>query len=384
MLKMVFTTAAQRHRENLNSLKRKGRKVRKENLCVFAAFALERVFAFRCVSLSLGLSVLFLLASCGKEPLHQQQSFVFGTQVEISIYGADAAKARAASAAVLQEFDRMHRAFHAWQPSPVTELNAAFARGERHQVSPELAAAIRRATQYAETSEYLFNPAIGRLIALWGFQSDEFKPVLPAPAQITALVQANPRMSDISVDAAGWASSKNPAVQLDFGGYAKGLALDHALKILRQHGIQNALVNIGGNLIALGQHGARPWHIGVQHPRRPGAILELDLKDGEAVGTSGDYQRFFELGGKRYCHIIDPRSGYPAMHTQSLTVLVAGEDAGLRSDIASKPAFIAGSIGWEAQLKRLGVEAAMIVDENSKIALTKTLAQRARLVDAKK
>lgn len=326
-------------------------------------------------------AVTLLFAACGREPLYQQQAFVFGTQVEISIYGADAAKARAASAAVLQEFDRMHRAFHAWQPSPVTQLNAAFARGERHLVSPELAAAIRSATQFAEASDNLFNPAIGRLIALWGFQSDEFKPLLPPAQQIAALLQANPRMSDISVDAAGWASSRNPAVQLDFGGYAKGLALDHAVQILRARGIQNALVNIGGNLIALGRHGARPWHVGVQHPRRPGAILELDLNDGEAIGTSGDYQRFFELGGKRYCHIIDPRNGYPAMHTQSLTVLVpAGADAGLRSDVASKPGFIVGASGWEVQLKHLGIEAAMLVDESGKIALTKTLAKRARLV----
>ena len=330
------------------------------------------------------LLLTLILVGCGKEPLYQQQAFVFGTQVEISIYGADAAQARTASAAVLQEFDRMHRAFHAWQPSPLTELNAAFARGERHPVSPELATAIRSATHYAEASEHLFNPAIGRLIALWGFQSDEFKSALPAPDKIAALVQANPRMSDITVDAAGWASSQNPAVQLDFGGYAKGLALDRARQILRAHGIQNALVNIGGNVIALGRRGARPWHVGVQHPRRPGAVLELDLNDGEAIGTSGDYQRFFELGGKRYCHIIDPRNGYPAQQVQSLTVLAAaGEDAGLRSDIASKPGFIVGTAGWEAQLKRLGIEAAMIVDENGKIALTKALAQRARLVDAK-
>lgn len=330
---------------------------------------------------SLIAALTLLLASCGKEPLYQQQAFVFGTQIELSIYGAEEAKARAASAAVLQEFDRLHHAFHAWKPSPVSALNAAFARGERWQVTPELAAAINTATRYAEASDHLFNPAIGRLIALWGFQSDEIKAVLPAPQQIAALIQANPRMSDITLDADGWASSRNRAVQLDFGGYAKGLALDRALSILRSHGIQNALVNIGGNLIALGQHGKRPWHVGVQHPRRPGAVLELDLKDGEAVGTSGDYQRYFELDGKRYCHIIDPRNGYPAMQTQAMTVIAApGVEAGLLSDIASKPAFILGAATWEAQLRRLGIEDAMRVDESGKMVMTKTLAKRARWV----
>ena len=325
--------------------------------------------------------LILVLTGCEQEPLYQQQAFVFGTQVEISIYGAEEARARTAGAAVLQEFDRLHRAFHAWKPSPVTQLNAAFARGERLQVSPELATAIRTATHYAEASDNLFNPAIGRLIALWGFQSDEFKPALPAPEQINALVQANPRMQDITLDAAGWAFSRNRAVQLDFGGYAKGLALDRAVQILRAHGIRNALVNIGGNLIALGRHGARPWHVGVQHPRRPGAVLELDLQTGEAIGTSGDYQRFFELKGQRYCHIIDPRSGYPAVHTQSVTVLApSGVAAGLLSDVASKPAFIVGANGWEVQLKRQGIEAAMLINESGKMAITKTLAKRARRV----
>ncbi len=330
---------------------------------------------------SLIAALTLLLAGCAKEPLYQQQSFVFGTQVEISIYCADEAQARAAAAAVLQEFDRLHHAFHAWQPSPVTELNAAFARGERHRISPELAAAIRDATHYAEASDNLFNPAIGRLIAVWGFQSDTFKPVKPAPEKIAALVQANPRMRDISIDSAGWATSSNRAVQLDFGGYAKGLALDHAAQILRAHGIRNALVNVGGNLIALGRHGARPWHIGVQHPRKPGAIVELDLRDGEAIGTSGDYQRFFELDGKRYCHIIDPRTGYPASHTQSLTVLAPpGPHAGVLSDVASKPGFIADAQHWKARLARLGIKAAMRVDESGKISMTRAMAERAQPV----
>jgi thiamine biosynthesis lipoprotein len=327
---------------------------------------------------------LFLIAAlsgCSKDALYQQQSFVFGTQVEISIYGVSDAQARAASAAVLQEFDRLHHTFHAWKSSPVTELNVAFARGEKHQITPELAAAIRDATQYAEASDNLFNPAIGQLIALWGFQSDDFKPVKPAPEKIAALVHARPQMSDISIDNAGWASSRNRAVQLDFGGYAKGLALDHAALILRAHGIQNALVNIGGNLIALGQHGAHAWHIGVQHPRQPGAIVELDLREGEAIGTSGDYQRFFELEGQRYCHIIDPRTGFPASQTQSLTVLAPpGPQAGVLSDVASKPGFIADASIWEAQLARLGIKAAMRVDESGKMRLTETMAKRAQPV----
>ncbi|MEK6663135.1 MAG: FAD:protein FMN transferase [Pseudomonadota bacterium] len=322
-----------------------------------------------------------ILAGCGKEPLYQQESYVFGTQVEVSIYGETEAKARAAAAAVLQEFDRLHREFHAWKPGPLMALNAALARGERHQVSAELAAAIRDATQLSEASDGLFNPAIGQLIALWGFQNDEFKPVQPDPEKIAALVRAQPRMRDLTVDANNFVSSHNPTVQLDFGGYAKGLALDNAARILRAQDVKHALVNIGGNIIALGKHGSRPWHVGVKHPRAPGALIELDLNDGEAIGTSGDYQRYFELNGQRYCHIIDPRTGYPAPGTQSLTVLAApGPQAGVLSDAASKPGFIADIREWETALKRLGIIAAIRVDESGKIAMSEAMARRAKRV----
>lgn len=329
---------------------------------------------------------LSVLAGChSPPPLYSQQAYVFGTQVEVSIAGVPEPQARAAANAVLSEFDRLHRAFHAWQPSPVTELNVAFAQGQGRQVSPELAAAIKDAQAYARASDDLFNPAIGGLIRLWGFQAEDFPVRLPTPAQIQAWLQAQPRLSAIHIDANNWAHSDNPAVQLDFGGYAKGLALDHAVQILRQQGIQNALVNIGGNLIALGQHGSRPWHIGVQAPRGAGAIVELDLRDGEAIGTSGDYQRYFELAGRRYCHIIDPRTGYPASHTQSLTVLAPpGPHAGVLSDVASKPGFIAASTEWQSRLAKLGVKAAMRVDESGKIAMTEMMQTRAHLVRAEK
>jgi FAD:protein FMN transferase len=320
-----------------------------------------------------------LLAGCGKtDQLYKQQSYVFGTLVEVSVYGVSEKKAKAATSEVLREFDRLHQAFHAWKPSPLRELNQAIANGEAKKVSPELAAAIRDAAQWSRASNDLFNPAIGQLIQHWGFQSDQFRPVHADTALIASLLRGHPLMSDLSVSPDNVVTTTNRMVQLDFGGYAKGLALDIAAKKLRAAGIESALVNIGGNLIAIGKHGERPWHIGVQHPREPRAIVELDLQDGEAIGTSGDYQRFFELDGKRYCHIIDPRSGWPATGTQAITVLAPpGPHAGVISDVASKPAFIAGA-GWQATLAPFGVLAAMRVDETGKMDLTPAMQQRAR------
>lgn len=321
-----------------------------------------------------------LLASCGKEPLYQEESYVFGTRVEVTIYGDDETHARAAIASVMHEFQRLHDLLHAWKPSELSTLNTAFAQGKTKVVAPELVMMLQDATRVSAQSEGLFNPAIGGLIQTWGFQADEFKAALPDANKIAALVRANPQMSDLVFDTFG-VKSKNKTVQLDLGGYAKGYALDRAADLLRQQGIHNTLINIGGNVLALGQHGSRPWRVGIQHPRKPGPLATLELRDGEAIGTSGDYQRYFEFDGKRYCHLIDPRSGYPAQGVQAVTILTHGERAGLLSDGASKPLFISGLAGWRAAAQRMQLSEAMLVDADGVVHLTAALQKRLEFTD---
>lgn len=325
----------------------------------------------------LGWMLLWLLVACSPPPLTQQQAYVFGTLVEVSVYGAPETQARQATAAVLARFDALHRALHAWQPSELSRLNAALAQGQRAPVTPELAAMLRDAQALSMQSSELFNPAIGGLIALWGFHADTPQTQVPEAAAIARWVEAAPRMRDLHVED-GEAWSDNPAVQLDLGGYAKGYALDEAVRILKAHGIDNALVNIGGNVIALGSHGDRPWRVGIQHPRQPGTLATLDLMNGEAIGTSGDYQRYFEVDGQRYSHLIDPRSGRPAPGMQSVTVLVSGEHAGTRSDALSKPLFIGGPSQLTEQAARLGVSEYLAVEAAGRTHISPAMQARLR------
>ena len=321
---------------------------------------------------------LLLLVSCAKAPsLIQREAYVFGTRVEVSLWGESGETARQALAAVLAEFDRLHRMLHAWQPSELTALNAAIARGERAiAVSPELAFILRDAAAIAAQSGQTFNPAIGKLVALWGFHSDEFEPALPDPAAVDALVRAAPRMSDLSIEGER-VTSRNRAVQLDLGGYAKGYALDRAAAILKAKGVGNALINIGGNVLALGSKGGAPWRVGIQHPRAPSPLATLELHDGEAIGTSGDYQRYFELDGRRYCHLLDPRTGRPAEGVQAVTVLIApGARAGTLSDALSKPLFVAGAGDWRGLAQRLGVDHALRIDGDGVMHVTAAFRRR--------
>ena len=324
--------------------------------------------------LTIGLALL--LPGCQRERLHQQESYVFGTRVEVITWGAPEPQARAATAAVLQEFDRLHRAYHAWEPSELTALNTAIAAGTPQiPVSPELATLLADAKAIAATGDELFNPALGQLIALWGFHTDTFTPTRPAPDALAAAIKARPSMADLTINGST-VSSRNRAVQIDLGGYAKGYALDRAAPLLRQRGINNALINIGGNVMALGSKGEYPWRVGIQHPREARPLASLPLRDGEAIGTSGDYQRFFELDGERYCHLLDPRSGMPARGTQAVTVLITPRPgAGTLSDAASKPVYLAGS-EWRMYAKRFGIDHALRVDGDGRIEVSRALRDR--------
>lgn len=329
-----------------------------------------------CLRLLLTFCLCSLLVACGDGPLTRQESFVFGTRVEIVTEGVPEAQAREAINAVLREFDRMHRTYHAWQPSDLMTLNQGLARGETVTVQPEMASLIAVSQKYAELGDELFDPAIGNLIQAWGFHADTYVARLPDPELVRKLVAANPRMSDLKIEG-NQIRSGNPAVSLDLGGIAKGWALDHAAAILHAHGVKNALINIGGNVMALGKKGREPWSVGIQHPRKSGAIATLPLYDGEAIGTSGDYQRFFDLDGKRYCHLLDPRTGAPARDTEAVTILVTPrENAGMLSDVASKPIFLSPK-GWREMARRFGIHHVLRVGADGRISVTTDM--RARL-----
>ena len=321
-----------------------------------------------------------LLASCSRTPLQEQQAYVFGTRVEVIVVSAEAEQGRQAIAAVLREFDRLHRAYHAWQPSELMTLNLAISEGRPQQVSPELAAFVAEAKQFSQQGVPLSPPAIGRLTKPWASRADDSRAEVPPPADIAAWLAKKPSIANITI-AGNTITSSNRNVALDFGGYLKGVALDRAADILRTQGIHNALINIGGNVMALGSKEGRKWRVGIQHPRQPGPLATVELDDGEAIGTSGDYQRFFEVDGKRYAHLLDPRSGFPAEHTQAVTILIPpGAKAGTLSDAASKPIFIAGPEAWQDMARKLGIGLVLRVDRDNRLFVTEALRKRLEFV----
>lgn len=320
---------------------------------------------------------LLLLSACGtpQAQLHQRQFLLFGTLVDISIWSADKQKAEHAIAQVTTDLEKMHHAWHAWHDSPLTRLNKALAAGQPGTVPPDMIPLLEKSIALSNASDGLFNPAIGKLINLWGFQQDDApRSTPPDAARIHDLTTQQPEMQGLAL-AQDQLTSRNAHVQLDFGAIAKGYAVDLAIEKLRALGIHNAIINAGGNLRAIGKHGDRPWRIGTRNPRGPGVLASIEARDDESMLTSGDYERFFEYQGKRYHHIIDPRTGYPASGFTSVTVIYP--DAAT-ADAASTALFVAGPQRWRDIAKKMGLHSIMIVDDKGHVTLTPAMAERVR------
>ncbi len=325
--------------------------------------------------LTQALVLLLLVSACGQREsqVHDTQLLVFGTLVNVTIWGGDEDSAAAATSAVEQRLMQMHRDLHAWQPGPLTRANQAIAVGDDAPISAETAMLIQRGAELSRQSGGLFNPSIGSLIGLWGFHSDD-GPHGPPPedAGIRALLAAAPSMTNLHVSD-GRLSSDNPTVQLDFGGFAKGYAVDEAIRILREHHIENAIVNAGGDLRVIGRHGGRSWRIGIRDPRGPGVIASVEVSGDESVFTSGDYERYFEYQGLRYHHIIDPRSGYPATGSSSVTIL---SKEAIVADAAATALFVAGPKAWLKTATAMGIDQAMLIDDQGQVYMTPAMATR--------
>lgn len=321
---------------------------------------------------------LALLSGCGDDDRARQAKFyAFGTEIDVSLYGVDAATAENTVSVLEQSFSNVNDNWHAWQPSTLTRINEAIARGEEISIQADVAAVISEAARYAKASQHLFNPAAGQLFDLWGYHQDNWFESRPPPSQesIDNWLASAPSMDDIHIDN-DVLRSDNPAVKLGFGGFAKGTAVDTAIAALKQQGIENAIINIGGDLRAIGRHGDRPWRIGIRHPRQEGQMLaSVDIHDDESVFTSGDYERYFTYEGQRYPHILDPRTGYPARDNISVTVI--HHQAAL-ADAAATALVVAGD-NWPEIAASLGIDHVMLMRANGQIEMTPAMTEQVRL-----
>lgn len=234
---------------------------------------------------------------------------------EIRLTACDAAIAQAGVQQALAEIRRIEHKYSRFRADSVLSRINAAAGSAALAVDAETAGLLQFAAQLHAQSGGLFDISSGVLRQAWDFKTAR----LPSAQTLAAL---RPRVGWPQVEWDGCTIRLPQAgMELDFGGFGKEYALDRAATLLLEAGLTQGFINLGGDIRVLGpQADGSAWLFGIQHPRRPAAtIASIPLARG-ALTTSGDYERFFERDGRRYCHILDPFTGWPVTHWQSVSV----------------------------------------------------------------
>lgn len=261
------------------------------------------------------------LAARARRVLVRRTLPVMGTMAEFAVVHRDRAEAHAAIDSAMAELLRVERLMTRFSESSDVGRANSLAATRPVAVSVATASVLQEALGWAEASEGAFDPAIGRAVRLW----DVGNRTAPPPDDAVRRLAGRGFYRALNLDT--WlgepvVSFADPDVELDLGGIAKGYGVDRAAEALRRAGVTQALVNVGGDLYALGNAGdGGPWRIGIRLPEEPGRLAgELEVRDA-AVATSGDYLQFFQHGGRRYHHLLDPVTGAPRLTAvRSLTI----------------------------------------------------------------
>lgn len=333
-------------------------------------------------SLALFGSAALLLASCGRtdDGLATYRLLAMATWVDITLPRDVAEHDGELIRAIEAELRTFERDYYAWSEGELAALNRTLSESREFEASPEMAAVLREAQIVARATGGAFDPGVGSLVELWGFNSDEGDHSTaagrPSESEIADRLTAMGSIRNLAIDGrrvSPQAARTDTRFTLDLGGIAKGAAVDRVLARLRAHGVTHALVNAGGDLGVVGEPADRLWRIGIQAPRGEGMLGAIALMDGEAAFTSGDYERFYDVDGQRMHHILDPRTGLPVDHTQAITV-VAGN--GTLADAAATALFVAGPAEWQSMADGLGIEKVLRVDADGTIEMTPAMRDR--------
>lgn len=260
----------------------------------------------------IGGSVLLIkLTKRAPDSIQKKTVFLMDTYCTIQVPGEKEVLAR-----IDKAFDRMKEidtVFNVLNPqSPLYAFNT----NNKAVTDQEIISLIKIALQISTASSGAFDITVYPLMKLWGFYTDE--PKLPAQETIHNYLQYT-GYRYLSINN-GQLTKVQKNTAIDLGGIAKGYAIDQALLVLKQQGISSALIDAGGDIYALGKNYGKPWKVGIKNPHDEGIIGIMHVSD-SAIVTSGDYERYFEQGGVRYHHILDPRTGYPARQLMSVTVI---------------------------------------------------------------
>jgi thiamine biosynthesis lipoprotein len=327
------------------------------------------------MALALG---LFLVLTAGCEPrrprIVKRTQFVMGTLVEISVIGQDN---ESTADAMTQAFHEMQgiekRMSRTIEESEVCRVNEA---AGKHpvEVSRDLLLVARLARETSHLSEGAFDITVGSLVNLWTRCWKEDR--VPTQEEVLGALRWVDYKDLVIDEARSRLFLTGMGMELTLGGIAKGYAVDRAFHVLHDFGVEDLIVNAGGDLRTGGTKFGAPWIVGIRDPRDGSRIMTKMSVTNAAVATSGDYERFFIKNGVRYHHILDPRTGFPARRCRSVTVVC---DELVWADALATAVFVLGPVqGLDLVEKRPDTEA-LIVDGKGQVFVSSGMEKRITL-----
>ncbi|MFY0567864.1 FAD:protein FMN transferase [Archangium lansingense] len=312
--------------------------------------------------------LVMVLAAAPAPRVRTETRPMMGTTVTVTLVGGTPEKAREGFDAAFGAFERVNQVMNEWRSdSELSAVNRKAGDGEWVAVPEDLCAALRRGVQGAEQTGGLFDPTWAALRGMWRFGTD-LTPALPDAAELKkrcALISYKDLEFAPAADGGKPGCEvrlKRAGMQLGLGGLAKGWGVDEAVKKLRGQGFKNFFVQAGGDFYAAGKKAGRPWKVGIRDPRgEPDSVFAVLEVSDAAFSTSGDYENFFVLEGKRYHHIIDPRTCYPATASRSATVLAP---SAVDAEVLTKSVFILGGQEGLALAEKHGASAVVVTADN--------------------
>lgn len=299
--------------------------------------------------------ILSLLLACSSDETIKRTALVMGSTVEIQVLGVNSVTANKAIFASFEEVKRLDTLFSIYMTgNPMWMLNNTDA--DAIIVSNEMFEMLKRCDEIWKMTRGAFDPAIGNLIDIVGFEKDS--PKLPTDTQIKEALNKigwkNIQLKDQNT------ILKPKNLKISFNAIVPGYAADRIANLLSNFGIKKYLINVGGEIFARGDN----WKVGIQHPRKENELLGAIIINGMGVSTSGDYEQYFKKDGKRYSHLLNPLTGYPAAECEAVTIIA--KEASL-ADALSTGIFILGPAKGMELIEKLENVEGLIVDTTGNI-----------------
>lgn len=320
------------------------------------------------------LTAVIFISGCGRKEIHRVSRPLLGTIINLTLI-ADAGSAAKASSAAFDEIRRIEDLMSPYrQNSDIYNVNK-YAGMKAVKISSETFSIISKSAEVSDETDGAFDITFASMGGIWNYKDKNFTP--PSSLKIKSLLYlVNYKNIELLQDNS--VKFKFPGTKIGLGAIAKGYAVKKAVEVMKSHGVESGIAEEGGDLQVFGRKFREKWKTGLVHPRKKEIFLSIDLDDMESIATSGDYERFAEYKGRRYHHILDPKTGMPAETFSSVSVICKDP---VDADAYATAIFVMGLEKSKKFLKSRKDISVILVDLDLKLYISVNLKDKIKIFD---